>query len=233
MENPNHRLILRVLGALGSLADRVVIVGGAVVELYCDRPRGLWEVRPTKDVDIVTHVVTYGELRDFEFELYRNGFYQTPEDDVMCRFRWEDVIVDVMSVRPVGWAPSNRWIEEGFPTAETVVVEGKPVRILTYAYFLATKFAAFRGRGAKDARLSHDLEDIVTILDGQSQWVALALATDKDVKAYLKEQFQLILQDARLQEAILGNLPYSDQGIRYQRIIDGMQAFCQSMGCAS
>ncbi len=227
MEHPNHRMITRVLDALGSLSKHVVLVGGAVVDLYCDAKISHAEVRPTKDVDLVTDAITYGDLDQFANELYRNGFYQTVEDDVVCRFRWEDLIVDVMSTSAVGWAPSNRWIELGYARAETVTVAGYEFRILPLAYFLATKFAAFRSRGSKDARMSHDLEDLVTVLDGGSKWIALVQHADAEVKAYLCREFQLILQDPRLQDAVLGNLPYQDQTARFQRLLNALEAACK------
>jgi hypothetical protein len=224
MEHPNHGMITRVLNALGSLAQHVVLVGGSVVDLYCDAKLSHAEVRPTKDVDLVTDAITYGDLDQFANQLYRNGFYQTAEDDVMCRFRWNDIIVDVMSTTGVGWAPSNRWIELGYPQAETVTVAGSSFRILPFPYFLATKFAAFRGRGYKDARMSHDLEDIVTVLDGQSKWAEKINQADPEVRQYLVAEFKLILQDLRLQDAILGNLPYEGQTARFKRLLEGMRS---------
>lgn len=222
MEHANHNMIIRVLDALGELSKHVVLVGGAVVDLYCDAKLSHSEIRPTKDVDLVTNAITYGELDQFANELYRNGFYQTVEDDVMCRFRWQDIIVDVMSTTAVGWAPSNRWIELGYAQAETIIIAGRAFKILPFSYFLATKFAAFRGRGSKDARMSHDLEDIITILDGKADWAERVLAADEEVRAYLSAEFKLILGDARLQEAIIGNLPYQNQTERFQRIIKGL-----------
>lgn len=219
-------MITRVLDALGQLSTDVVLVGGAVVDLYCDAKLSHAEVRPTKDVDLVTDAITYGDLDRFAAELFRNGFYQTSEDNVMCRFRWQDLIVDVMSKTAVGWAPSNRWIELGYGRAENVTVAGRTFKILPLPYFLATKFAAFHGRGAKDARMSHDLEDLVTVLDGGTQWIAQVQAADLEVRTFLCAEFQAILKDVRLQDAILGNLPYQNQTLRFQRLLQGLKDAC-------
>jgi len=42
--------------------------------------------------------------------------------------------------------------------------------MVTGLYFLATKFAAFDGRGKGDYMASHDLEDIVAVVDGVPSW---------------------------------------------------------------
>jgi hypothetical protein len=221
MEHPNHRMIIRVLDALGALASEVVLVGGVVVDLYCDAPLLHFEVRPTKDVDIVTNAITFGELNSFSNELYRNGFYQSIEDDVICRFRWEDVIVDVMSTVSVGWAPSNRWLALGYFNSIECEIDARKFRILDMPYFLATKFAAFRDRGSSDPRMSHDLEDIVTVLDGRKEWPQSILAADSEVRDYLAGEIGTFLIDQRLQEAIIGNLPYHDQTLRFRTIMEG------------
>ncbi|MBK9452342.1 MAG: hypothetical protein IPN95_23555 [Bacteroidetes bacterium] len=226
MEHPNHRMILRVLDALGSLANSVVLVGGAVVELYCDRTLSHQEIRPTRDVDIVMHAITFGELDAFANELFRNGFYQSMEDDVVCRFRLDEVIVDVLSTNAIGWAPSNRWLALGYPRAELKEAYGRQFRILEFPYFLAAKFAAFIDRGMKDPRLSHDLEDIVTMLDSRSDWPELVLSAEDEVREYLTGRFFSILNDIRLQDAMIGNLPYSDQMSRFSRIIAGARRVC-------
>ena len=66
---------------------------------------------------------------------------------------------------------SNRWYALAIETAETRTVAGLQVRIVTPALFVATKLEAFRGRGRGDMVTSHDLEDIVTVVDGRPELV--------------------------------------------------------------
>jgi hypothetical protein len=40
------------------------------------------------------------------------------------------------------------------------------IRVVTAPYFLATKIEAFRGRGRGDFLASHDLEDLIFVIDG-------------------------------------------------------------------
>jgi hypothetical protein len=66
-------------------------------------------VRPTGDVDISLSIATFGELEAVREELVKKGFKQSSLDHVICRFRYEDVKVDVMNTKAVGWAPANPW----------------------------------------------------------------------------------------------------------------------------
>ncbi|WP_274186275.1 hypothetical protein [Flavivirga sp. 57AJ16] len=86
-------------------------------------------------------------------------------------------------------------------------------------YFFASKFVAHSDRGGNDPRMSHDFEDIIYILDNRADWHEIIKNTDIDVKSYLLEQFQNILESSRMQEAILGNLYYETQEVRYKMII--------------
>ncbi|MCU1328259.1 MAG: hypothetical protein JWN34_3629 [Bryobacterales bacterium] len=45
------------------------------------------------------------------------------------------------------------------------------VRVVTAPYFLATKIEAFLGRGKGDYLWSHDLEDLIFVIDGRSAMI--------------------------------------------------------------
>lgn len=215
----NKAVIRKIALALGSLNDQVVYVGGATVSFYSNDPAAE-DVRPTKDVDISLSIATLGELENIREELTLKGFKQNAEDNVICRFRYEDIKVDVMNTKAVGWAPANPWFAPGFAKRETVAVEDQKVQILPLPYFLASKFTAFNDRGTKDPRTSHDLEDIVYVLDNRTDIVEQLTKAPADVKPFLSKQLQNILQDSVMKEAVYGNLFYETRGERYQRIIE-------------
>ena len=104
----NNEATKKVAQALGELNEKVVYVGGAMVSLYIDDPTAD-DVRPTKDIDITLEIASVGELEELRENLNKKGFHQSHEDSVICRFRFEDIIVDVMSTTEVGWAPANLW----------------------------------------------------------------------------------------------------------------------------
>lgn len=218
----NRAVIRKIALALGAMNKQVVYVGGATVGLYINDPAAD-DVRPTKDVDISLAIASLGELEAIREELTRKGFRQTPEDDLICRFRYEDIKVDVMSTKAVGWAPANPWFAPGFAKKETVTIEDQQIQILPLPYFMASKFTAFNDRGAKEPRSSHDFEDIVYILDNRTDIVEQLIQSPKDVRPYLKEQLENILNNRLIQEAILGNLFYETREERNKRIMDSIQ----------
>jgi hypothetical protein len=208
----------RVANALGELNDQAVYVGGAVVSLYIDDPAAD-DVRPTKDIDISLEIASLGQLEKLRLKLNQKGFMQSSEDTVMCRFRYDDIKVDVMSTTEIGWAPANRWFEPGFNQSIEYQLDEFKIRLLPLPYFLATKFDAFKHRGSIDPRTSHDFEDIVYLLNHTSDIADQISSSDKDVRNFIVSSFQMILDSPSIQEAILGNLFYEEQEVRFDLII--------------
>lgn len=177
-----------VFDALKELANEVVFVGGATVALYADRPSG--EARPTDDVDILVELMHYREYADIEERLRSKGFTNDIESGVICRYRVQGIIVDVMPTGENALGFTNIWYEQGYATAVTHVLdEHYIIKIFQPVYFLASKMEAFNNRGGGDGRWSSDFEDIVYVLNNRNSiWEELQ-AADTTVKAYLKEQF--------------------------------------------
>lgn len=62
------------------------------------------------------------------------------------------------------------------------------IRLIAAPLFLATKFEAFADRGNEDLLASHDLEDIVNILDGRPQLTAEIERSVPELRTYLAEK---------------------------------------------
>ncbi|MCB0641997.1 MAG: nucleotidyl transferase AbiEii/AbiGii toxin family protein [Phaeodactylibacter sp.] len=197
--------ILTIANGLGELNEQTVFVGGAVLSLYVDDD-GAGEVRPTKDIDITLQIATLSALETLRQTLTKKGFTQSAADDVVCRFRYKGIKVDVMSTKEVGWAPSNLWFGEGFSRRETFTLLDKKIQLLPLSYFMATKIAAFRDRGAIDPRTSHDFEDITYLLDNRSDLAPQVINAPQKVRNYLIDFFQEITDKNKLQEALIANL---------------------------
>ncbi|MFM8433602.1 MAG: nucleotidyl transferase AbiEii/AbiGii toxin family protein [Bacteroidota bacterium] len=219
----NLKVIGKIAKALGELNDRVVYVGGAIVSVYINDPAAE-DIRPTKDIDITLEILTLAELENLRILLNEKGFSQTSDANVMCRFMYDDITVDVMSTKAVGWAPADQWFAPGFKEVEKLKVEAQQIRILPLAYFLATKFSAFHDRGAKEPRASKDFEDITYILDNRIDLVEQIINSPQDVRKYLQLEFESILNDRVLQEAVIANLFYETQVERYKIIADKLLA---------
>ena len=199
--------IKRIALALGQLNEEVVYVGGSVVGLYVDDPSAE-DVRATKDIDFTVQILSIADLENLRESLIEKGFYQSHEDDVQCRFRYEDLMVDVMATKEIGWAPGDPWFEAGFEHANSLLLDEVQIRLLPLPYYLATKFSAFYDRGGADPRASHDFEDIVYLLNNASYLVDEIKNVKGELRDFLKRAFQEILKNEQIQEAIFGNLYY-------------------------
>ena len=174
----NRKATIKIAKALGDLNNEVVFVGGAMVSLYIDDPAAE-DIRPTKDIDLTFQITTVGKLEQLREALINKGFNQSHDDDIICRFRYEGILVDVMSTLRVGWAPSNRWFMPGFQKAVDYNLDEVLIKILPLPYFLASKMDAFFDRGIKDLYGSHDFEDILYILNYTSTFGEQMSTADK------------------------------------------------------
>lgn len=222
----NKQIIKIIAQALGDINEKVVFVGGAIVSMYAT-DEGAEDVRVTKDVDITLQLATYGDLAKLTEELAKKGFYPASEERIICRFKYNEILVDVMSTKQIGWAPSNPWFEPGFKSLIKINVEGIDIRIFPVSYFLATKFEAFHGRG-KDPRTSHDFEDIVYVLNNCSSIVEEVLSSPGNLKEYLKNEFSKIISAPEFKEAVLGHLPFELQSERYKMVTEKLKNIVES-----
>jgi predicted nucleotidyltransferase len=219
----NKNVIKTVAKGLGEFNQRVVYVGGAVVSMYINDPAAD-DVRPTKDIDISLEIASLTELEVIRKVLRNKGFSQTADEDIICRFRYKDIKVDVMSTREIGWAPANIWFEEGFKFKEPIQVDEEKINILPLPYFLASKFTAYHSRGGKDPRTSHDFEDIIYIIDNQTEFVEILNNTKGKVLDFLKIEFKAIIASPLMREAVLANLYPTTQIERMDLIITKLNA---------
>ncbi|MES2837807.1 MAG: nucleotidyl transferase AbiEii/AbiGii toxin family protein [Bacteroidota bacterium] len=224
----NLNVIKRIAKALGELNNNVIYVGGAVVSIYANDPAAD-DVRPTKDIDISLSVASISELEKVRLDLISKGFKQTADEDVICRFKYEDILVDVMNTKSIDWAPANSWFEKGYSSREKIKIEDFQIQILSLPYFLATKFEAYNNRGKNNPITSSDFEDIGYIMDNRLDFVELIENANQNVKDFLIEEFQKIINDRIKQEAIEANLYYENKQERFNRIMNNLNKVANSI----
>jgi predicted nucleotidyltransferase len=207
--------------AFGELNEKIVFVGGAVIGLYADDP-GAPEVRPTKDIDIVLEITSLLELENLREKFAGRGIKIAKDEKILCRFTYRNIILDVMSTKEVGWAPSNPWFCEGFKHLEGYTLDNVTINLLPVAFYLASKFVAYTARGA-DPRTSHDFEDIIYILDNRKTWVKDILESDPSVKSFIIDQFKDLRDDVFLQEAVLAHLEPATQIERFEMLFEKLE----------
>lgn len=168
--DPNLPYLRQVAEALGDLRDQVVFVGGAVAGLLVTDPLAD-SVRATRDVDAVVNA-SRAVFHRIEATVAERGFARDVSSDVICRWVHKEsgVLLDLMPVQPEVLGFSNPWYPYAVETAETVDLgNGITIRLVSAVAFVATKLEAFDSRGGGDFLTSHDLEDVLNIVDGREE----------------------------------------------------------------
>lgn len=209
-QDPNVQILQAVSRALGELRRDLVFVGGCAAGLLItDESRPI--VRATHDVDLIAKVTTKVEYYKLGAQLKSLGF---KEDigEVICRWRLGDLQVDVMPVSEEVLSFTNIWYAESMSTAQTVVLpNGDAIRLIDASHFLATKIEAFHGRGRGDFS-SHDLEDIVNVIDGRPSIGEEVQNHSEPLRKYLRDEFEDLLSIPAFLDSIPGHIRPMDQG---------------------
>jgi hypothetical protein len=202
-------MLQTVANGLGELKDEMVFVGGAVAELYANNPAAS-EIRPTIDVDCVIEISSRLQFARMEENLRARGFKNdTSKGAPICRWIYKDIKVDVMPTDSSILGFSNKWYKEGIESKiSKILPDGTEVFVFPPDYYLAAKFEAHKGRGGNDLRQSHDFEDIIYILDNCSDIFENICSSNPNVKQYLKNECQSLLEDPNITEGIETALPY-------------------------
>jgi hypothetical protein len=102
---------------------------------------------------------------------------------------------------------SNRWYLPAIKNSVTIELEPDfEIRLVTAFYFLATKLEAFFGRGKGDYLVSHDLEDIINLINGRVEIVEEIKNSEADLKEFIANTFQEFLDEELFLEALPGHL---------------------------
>lgn len=207
--NPNIEMMERVAEGLGDLLKNFCFIGGATTSLYLDRP--IEEVRPTQDVDCVVGISTYIEQQNLERKLESIGFQHcTDKGAPICRWVYKGVLVDVMPSNASVLGFKNEWFADGMRNGvEVVLPSGTKISIFSIPYFLAAKLAAFKDRGRSDFYASSDWEDIVTVVDGRVNVRKDIFDAPKEVKEFLRKEFESFSGNESFLQSILGHLAHT------------------------
>jgi predicted nucleotidyltransferase len=91
-------------------------------------------------------------------------------DGPNCRFILHGLKVDVMPSEGRILGFTNSWYDYAIKTAvEYVLPDGTSIRLVSAPAFIATKLEAFYDRGKGDVHMSHDLEDIIAVVNGRAE----------------------------------------------------------------
>ncbi len=207
IQNQNLELLMLTVDRLGALADEMVFLGGCATGLLITDAAAP-AIRGTVDVDAIVRAASYAEYYQLSEKLRTHGFSEDTSDGApLCRWVAGNVILDVMPIDPKILGFGNKWYASAMTNALNVQLpSNKSIRMVSGPYFLITKLEAFDGRGKGDYLLSHDIEDIIAVLDGRPQIVDEVKQAEPELVQDLAGRFQKLLQDVRFNDAISGHM---------------------------
>jgi predicted nucleotidyltransferase len=221
--NPNLAILELVAAALGPVCDNVIFVGGCATGLLLTQERPD-RIRITEDVDIVAQALTIHEYHAIEARVRVQGFSNDMRPDApICRWVYKNVTLDLMpTVKDIlGFA--NRWYPHALQTATPVTLPGGiTIKMISAPAFIGTKLEAFKDRGKvangkPDFLGSHDLEDIITVVDRRPELLAECQAEVSELRHYLAAEFTALFANPEFETALSGHLPgdaFSQQRIK-------------------
>lgn len=206
--NPNLLMLEAAVERLGAMVDEFVFLGGCATGLLIE-DLAAPPIRETIDVDVIVRVLTKGEYYALADRLHRQGFKEDTSDDApICRWTDGVVLLDVMPVDPSILGFGNEWYAPAMESAvEISLPGGKSIRMVSAPYFLVTKLEAFEQRGEGDYQMSHDIEDIVAVMDGRPLIVEEVNQSEMKLRDSLRESFHELLNTYRFIDAVSGHMP--------------------------
>jgi hypothetical protein len=207
MANSNLELLRVAAKLLRPVLEELVFVGGCATGLLIsDEAAG--EVRPTFDVDAIAEITSYVEYTTFGERLHKLGFSEDASEGApICRWQHGQIKLDLMPLDEKILGFSNRWYKAAMDSAQEFEIErGLRIRVVTAPYFCATKLEAFRGRGKGDYLASHDLEDLITVVDGRPELLDELRTAPEDVRFYIAGTIGQMLKAPQFIDGLPGYL---------------------------
>ncbi|GBE14543.1 hypothetical protein BMS3Abin14_00587 [bacterium BMS3Abin14] len=198
-------MLRKVARRLGETGNMVVYVGGSVAGLFSTDPASS-DIRATADVDLIADVRSRSEYWKMEEAFRELGFKHVPE--IVCRWRLGDLFVDLMPPEDgIAGTSTNRWYRDAIRNSQKKDIgDGVFIRLVTPPYFVATKLEAFLNRGKDDYMASHDLEDVIAIVDAREELPEEIATADHEVRKFISELFARFLEDPKFLESLPGKL---------------------------
>jgi predicted nucleotidyltransferase len=193
----SEELLELAVEILGPIVDEVTFVGGATVHLWLTEPAAP-PVRATDDVDVICDITSYGAYQTLAERLRERGLEEVMDEQVICRWRHTEtgLAIDVMPTAEDVLGFSNPWYELGIETAiERELPSGARIRAVAPPVMVATKLAAWLGRGQDDVLTSLDVHDIVVLVDGRPELIDELANQKEDLRVYVAQELASLTEE--------------------------------------
>jgi len=184
------------------------------------------EIRATNDVDCIVEVATRADYDTRIRELLMSkGFTEMQGEDIpICAWTIDGLRVDVMPTNDaLGF--HNQWYEGAMRSAEMMDLGPIAIKVISAPYFVATKLVAFESRGNNDFMGSHDLEDIVALVDGRGELIGDVKEADDEVSGYLRSKISVLLANPLFTASVPGHVV---DGLRTPIVLDRLRQIAES-----
>jgi hypothetical protein len=206
---------------LEELCNEVTFVGGCITGLLVT-DKAAPDVRFTIDVDCIINVVTKHDYHSLSKKLRQKGFKEMSfGNHPICRWDCDGILIDVMPTDKSVLGFSNKWYKDAQLNATSKTINDLiSIKVISAPYFLATKLEAFKDRGKQDFLLSHDLEDIIAVIDGRPEIISDVSNTEINLKTYLSTEFNTLTNNDQFMQALPGHLNYSSESGERKKIVE-------------
>ncbi len=216
----NLNSLILIANRLDELCNEVTFVGGCITGLLIT-DKAAPDVRFTVDVDCIINVVTKQEYHSISGKLRKKGFKEMSfGNHPICRWDCDGILIDVMPTDKSVLGFSNRWYKDAQNNPITKsLTDSIIIKFISAPYFLATKLEAFKDRGKDDFLLSHDLEDIIAVIDGRPEISSDVSSSADNLKEYLSTEFNALINNPQFMQALPGHLNYSSESEERKQIV--------------
>ncbi len=217
----NLNSLIFIANKLDELCAEVTFVGGCITGLLIT-DKAAPDVRFTVDVDCIINVVTKHEYHSLSKKLRHKGFKEMSYGNhPICRWDCDGILVDIVPTDISVLGFSNKWYKDAQNNALSKNLnDTKIIKVISAPYFLATKLEAFKDRGKQDFLLSHDLEDIIAVIDGRPEIVGDVSNTAHNLREYLSTEFNTLINNFLFMQALPGHLNYSSESEERKKIVE-------------
>jgi hypothetical protein len=221
--------------ALGPLVEEVVFLGGASIQLWISDPAAP-ATRATNDVDVISAVTSRVGYYQLAERLRERGFSEASDSPVICRWNHQEtgLILDVMPQEEDVLGFSNPWYEHAIETAiERELPSGARILAASPPAIIATKLAAWKGRGRGDLLRSLDLHDVMVLIDGRPELTSELAQEPSAVQVYVAAELKTVMADDYFQYLTESAMqPYGALGgARADRLVELTATLTQALDC--
>lgn len=208
----NLESLILVANHLQELCNELIFVGGSITGLLIT-DKAAPDVRFTVDVDCIVNIITKSSYYTFAEKLRNKGLKELAfGDHPICRWNCSGILMDIVPIEENVLGFANIWYKDAILNAVNKKINDSiNIKIISAPYFLATKLEAFKERGKQDFLLSHDLEDIISLIDGRPEIINDVSLVSDGLKQYLSSEFSSFFNNHEFIQALPGHLNYSSE----------------------